>query len=465
MKIVILKYFILLLVVGNGIGCRKFVSVNPPVTKLVTESVFNNTGSATAALTSIYSQMQSESYNMSLNTGLLGDEFRNYSSSNLLFYTNDLSAAAAPNLWQSAYSYIYKANAVIEGLQNFEGVAAIIKGQLTGEAKVLRAFWFFYLVNFYGDVPLVTSTDYSLNAIKSRTPKGQVFNQIILDLEDARNMLNFNYVDGSDSVVSVDRIRPNQATATALLARAYLYTSNFDKAIAMASAVINNTALYRLETELNNVFVMNSTETIWQLGLPSKNYITTDGSKYILTGNPTNVAISVQLLNTFESGDKRRYNWIDSVITTSGTFYFPYKYKIRTATTPTPTESVMMLRLSEQYLIRAEAYAQIENTANALSDLDTVRKRAGLLPYAGSTDKSALLAAILHERQVELFTEWGHRWLDLIRMGYVNDVMGGSSGVCKAKGGIWNSNGQQIVYPIPRADLQRDPNLKQNPGY
>lgn len=74
-----------------------------------------------------------------------------------------------------------------------------------------------------------------------------------------------------------------------------------------------------------------------------------------------------------------------------------------------------------------------------------------------------MLQAILHERQVELFSECGHRWFDLKRTGSINNVMGEPGGVCSSKGGTWNLN--KALYPVPQSDLSNDPNLTQNPGY
>jgi len=120
------------------------------------------------------------------------------------------------------------------------------------------------------------------------------------------------------------------------------------------------------------------------------------------------------------------------------------------------------MRLAEQYLIRAETEANGAGggTNSAVQDLNIIRNRAGLANYSGATDKASLVTAILHERQVELFTELGHRWLDLKRTATVNAVM---SVVTPQKGGTWDANWQ--LYPIPRTEIQVNPNLKQNPGY
>jgi len=125
------------------------------------------------------------------------------------------------------------------------------------------------------------------------------------------------------------------------------------------------------------------------------------------------------------------------------------------------TEYTMVLRLAEQYLIRAEARAQQNNLSAAQSDLNVIRTRAALSPTTANT-QSTLLTAILHERQVELFSEWGHRWFDIKRTGNVDAVMG-NGGACAAKGGVWNTNWQ--LYPIIQLQLQLNPALVQNSGY
>ncbi len=99
-----------------------------------------------------------------------------------------------------------------EGVEKSKTLSVAVKEQLLGEAKFLRAFFYFYLVNLYGDVPLIISTDYVVNAKSSRTDLLQVYDQIVRDLIDAQRNLSVSYV-------SSERVRPNQSVATALLAR------------------------------------------------------------------------------------------------------------------------------------------------------------------------------------------------------------------------------------------------------
>ena len=146
------------------------------------------------------------------------------------------------------------------------------------------------------------------------------------------------------------------------------------------------------------------------------------------------------------------------------TFYFPYKYK---AFTPN-IEGMVVFRLAELYLIRAEARAQqgmLTGNNSAVADLNTIRARAagttvGVLPPIAVTSKEDILAAIAHERQVELFTEWGNRWFDLKRTGMADVVM---SVVAPQKGATWNTDWQLL--PIPQNEIIANPKLEQNNGY
>jgi len=463
-----------------GFSCKKFVQISSPATQLVSQSVFTNSATATAAQLNIYIQManNAESQNISQNSGMLADELTSYSTapSIVQLYVNDLSAANNIGSWTNGYNYIYQANAIIAGLQNNKSIILTIANQLIGESKFVRAFWLFYLTNMYGDIPLVTTTDYTVTEKLARAPKSQVYLQIVKDLNDAVQLLNSNYVDPTDTIETSDRGRPTKWAASALLARVYLYTGKYDSAKYFSTQVINNTNLYRLCKNLsaqmgasNYVFQKNSTEAIWQLSTPlPDDYNTPDAEDFILTGEPGGgqlncSTISPELLNSFEPNDLRRTNWIGTYNTSSVTYYYPYKYQNATATV---SEYVMVLRLAEQYLIRSEAEANLGDMADAANDLNIIRNRAGLGTSPILTATSTLPqadSAIMHERRIELFTEWGHRWFDLIRTAAIDSVMGGSAAVCKAKGGSWVSSDQ--LYPIPQTEINNDANLSQNQGY
>ncbi len=130
-------------------------------------------------------------------------------------------------------------------------------------------------------------------------------------------------------------------------------------------------------------------------------------------GASPNYYLTDQLLAAFEEGDHRRTVWVDSVMT-DRLFYFPFKYTVNLGELGIDVlQHYMVLRLAEQYLIRAEARAQQNNTEAAISDINTIRTRAGLPGLENTLTQDEVLAAVAHERQIELFSEWGHRWFDL----------------------------------------------------
>jgi hypothetical protein len=480
------KYIVLISMFSIGIaGCTKLVTTPAPYTSLNQPNVYTVDGSAIAVMTGLYTDLSlngssfTGSASVSLYSGLSADEFTLFNGiatndpkyfyyTNTLYSTNQNTAGA--DYWNLAYgnSGIYTCNASIEGLTGSNSLTPSVKQQLLGESYFMRAFFYFYLVNLYSGVPLVTSTNYTTNALLPKATTDQVYAQIISDLKTAQGLLNPSYVNATLTPYGTNpqRVRPTKWAADALLARTYLYKKDYPDAVLQADSLINNVATYSLDT-LNGVFLMNSTEAIWQLQPTNNQHNTEDGWLYILPSTGPDpysypVYLSNDLLNAFEPGDQRRLNWVDSVIISPDTFYYPYKYKSATVGAPL-TEYQMILRLGEQYLIRAEAEANGAGggVSAAIADLNIIRNRAGLPDYIGATDQSSVINAILHERQVELFTELGQRWMDLKRTGTVDAVM---TLACPHKNNsTWNS--YQQLYPFLFSDVQADPNLTQNPGY
>jgi len=455
-------------------ACNKIVEVDTPLIYTSKGDAFASDANAISVLNGIYANMslvalsEGSSINsfMSLYPGLSADEFTLYSGvtngSYIAFYQNDLLNTSGPNPWLTSYPIIYKLNDAIDGINASSGMTKKVKNQLLGEAKFLRAFYYFYLVNLYGPVPLVLNVNYKENSILARSSIDIVYQQIVKDLVEADDLLSENFVGSNGYTASSERVVPNKWAAKALLARVYLFTKDYNNAVALSTEVINNTSLFSL-TDLNSVFLSNSQEAIWQLQPVNLGWNTEDAKLFIIpeTGpsefNP--IFLSDSLLNSFEFNDQRKVNWIDTTIVDGISYHFPYKYKSATLGADI-TEYKMVLRLAEQYLIRAEANVHQNLLSAAMEDLNTIRNRAGLDKYQGAGNQTSLLLAILHERRIELFSEWGNRWLDLKRLGKVDEVMGVYT---KIKGGIWNSYDQ--YYPIFQSELANDPNLVQNEGY
>jgi hypothetical protein len=452
-------------------SCKKLIDVQPPITTVVNTNVYGNDASAISAITSIYANMSfggldgNGMSSLSLLSSLSADELTlfsgNTNSSFAAYYSNTLTYSTGNDFWSVFYPPLYTINEAIEQLGSSTTLTPSVKQQLTGEARFMRAFCYFYLVNLYGDVPLVISTDYKANAVLPRTPATQVYRQIIADLKNAQSLLSNNFLDGTLQNIIPERVRPTYWSATALLARAYLYTNAWDSSEIEASSIISNTGLFRMAS-LDSVFKKNNQEAIWQLQPVRAGANTPDALFYILpsSGPGINypVYLSPFLLSAFESNDGRQSQWIDSVIAGGVTYYFPFKYRVNIVPSNV-SEYSTVFRLAEQFLIRAEARAQLGKTS-AVDDINTIRSRANLGNYSGATDKGSLLTAILHERQVEFFTEWGQRWLDLKRTGKADEIM---PNVTQKKGGAWKADWK--LYPIPLSELKANPNLVQNAGY
>jgi hypothetical protein len=445
-------------------ACKKLVQIDSPPDQISSKLVYSNDETATAAIRGIYSKMVSgdgfasgSANSVTILAGRSADDFSNYSSDevNIQFSTNSLlpeNTALRSGLWQEPYQVIYFANLALENLEASSLISNACKQQLQGEAKFIRAFCHFYLTNLFGDVPLILHTDYRINIQAFSSSKEQIYQQIIKDLTEAKSQLSDNYP-------SAERIRANKWAATALLARVYLYQREWLKAEKETSEVIAQNEKYQVLDDLNQVFLKNSQEAILQFARPLfYGYNTNEGNIFILIAAPTSVnfvGLTNNLIDAFETKDLRRSKWISTYASGSNVWYYPSKYKLRTGATNN-TEYSMVLRLAEQYLIRSEARGMQNNFSGANDDLNKIRKRAGL-DEATFKDQFSILNAIEKERRLELFSEWGHRWLDLKRTERATAV------IAPLKTPNWQNT--DALFPIPATELLNDKNLMQNEGY
>jgi len=476
-----IKFYPLILLLSLLLSCKKFIEIDAPITSINDKNVYATNSNATAVLTGIYTKMSNNpfSLNLSLYPDLLADNMTLFDQNNISaqqYYQNDLNSLyknQLTNYWFDLYSYIYVVNAAIEGISASQGLSPAVKQRLLGEAYFLRAFYNFYLVNIYGNVPLLTSIDYSINSIKGNNQVSKTYEQIILDLQQAQSLLDDDYKDGSVINNSTDRVRPNRMAATALLARVYLYTNKFVQAEVESSKIISKSDVYSL-SDLNSVFLKNSSETIWSLQPVSTNVNTMEGNFYIYSSDGPNginfVFLSDDILNSFEPGDLRKKYWIGTFDANNTIYSYPLKYKVKVGDPSESKEFTVVLRLAEQYLIRAEARIQQEHISGGIADLNALRTRSRAeatiqipnpLPNLSvNLNKEQALSAVQKERRVELFTEWGDRWFDLKRTGNINEIM---SRITPLKGGTWSS--YKSLLPIPQSEIKLNSNLIQNPGY
>jgi len=457
-----IKYFFTVFTLATGLfSCEKFIEVDLPTDQLTTQSVFSNDESALAAIRGLYSEITKNNVYighgaMSVYPALSADELNTNSGdpTEIAYVNNAIPVNSFPlltNIWQKGYFHIYQANAILENLSISNDISPAVKDQISGEAKFFRAFFHFYLVNLFGPVPLAMTTDYRNNAIIARSDTAIVYQQIVADLLDAQKLVSTNYP-------TPEKVRVNKWAVTAFLARVYLYLKDWTQAEIEVSNVINSSA-YKLST-LNNTFLPTSSETILQFLPPiTQIWNTSEGFSFLPFSSLASPSYSLtnSLMGSFEPGDERKTNWVNSMAVNNITYYYPFKFKVKSVTAGAPkTEYSVVLRLGEQYLIRAEARANLNNLGGAQSDLNLIRSRAGL-SNTTANDKVNLLLAIQKERQIELLCEWGHRWFDLKRTGRIDNILSA------IKGSNWQPT--DALYPIPQNEMLTNSSLTQNPGY
>jgi len=439
-------------------SCKKFIEVDVPIDQVSSDKAFLNDATALSSVLGLYANGNMLATRGSVENSFLGavtalggaaaDDIYLSSATYLdEFKTNTITVGSGyvNNTWNYAYAVIFAANSAIEGLNASAGVSAAVKQQLLGETYFMRAFTYFYLTNLYGDVPMVTSTVNSVNLTLPRAPQADIYQLIISDLKTAQANL-------ADAYPSAQRARVNKAAAAALLARVYLYTKDYANAEVQATTVIGNGS-YKLES-LDTAFLNTSNEVIWQR-FTFYGY-SVFGFNFVPSGTSPNYVLYPSLAAGFEPGDARMDKWMKPLPIGSVTYYYPNKYKLRDATAG--NEYNVLLRLAEQYLIRAEARAQqgkITGAGSAAEDLNMVRTRAGL-PGTTAASQSAMLLAIENERAHELFAELGHRWFDLKRTNRATAVLGPQKPTWKATA---------VLFPVPANQILYNKNLTQNEGY
>lgn len=441
-------------------GCDSFVDVELPSSQLTSPTVFDESATANAAMTDLYSKLRDSGLltgrasGMSISLGMYADELDYYGTSLAdiqHFYNNSVLPrnSAVAEWWGSSYNIIYSANTVYEGVSAATKLSQADKDQLMGEALFVRGLVHFHLVNLFGNIPYITTTHYEQNQVVSKMPVAEVYSRIIADLEAAKGLLPADYFGGQ-------RIRPNKLAASALLARVYLYNGNNAEASNEASSLINETGTYSLVADFDAAFLKGSSSTIWQLMPQDAGGNTGEGANLIFTSvPPTFAALTGGLITAFEPGDLRKDHWVRALTDGTNTWYHSFKYKQQT-NTGTSEEYSIVIRLPELYLIRAEARAKQGFITGAADDLNTIRNLAGL-PNTTAANLQEILEAVLRERRVELFTEGGHRFFDLKRAGQLDNVL------TPVKPG-WNA--YEALFPLPQNELLLNPNVQpQNTGY
>lgn len=373
---------------------------------------------------------------------LASDNLEHPSDATALEYTQVDNNAILPEnasiegLWSSPYEGINIANNIIAKVPDIPDMTNDEKNKALGELYFIRALNHFNLVNYFGDIPLKTTATEGTGALNvTRDPVSTVYEQVINDLKFAEGNL-----DESTAV----KVRASKYAAKALLARVYLYKGDYNLAKQKATEVI--AGKYQM-IAYASVFSDGSAESIFEIDFTelNRNRIAEYNFPKSLNGR-REVAPTADLLNAFESGDAR----YGVSVAFAGTLPYAIKYDDLSK----GADNVIVLRLAEMYLIRAEAETKLEGDIDAIQgDLNTVRNRAKL----GDTDADTydeLLLAIEQERRVEFAFE-GHRWFDLVRTGRAVEVLPNVESI------------NQTLFPIPLKEIvtNKNPGMKQNNGY
>jgi starch-binding outer membrane protein, SusD/RagB family len=348
--------------------------------------------------------------------------------------------SAISAMWAAIYDGINRANNVIVEVPGMADMTEPEKNAALGELYFIRALNHFNLMNYFGAIPLKTEPTVGVSNLDAgRDPVADVYSQIISDLTFAGENLPAS---------ASDKTRASRYAAIGLLARVYLYQGDYNHAWEKADDVIKNGG-YTLLGSYGDIFAADEcAESIFEIDFTEvdRNRIAEYNFPKTLNGR-REVAPDESLLSAYETNDERKaYS-----IAYDGSNAYANKYNDLSK----GADNIIILRLAEMYLIRAEAEAlKTGGSITAIQDdINLIRTRAKLPPTAVNT-VDALLTIIENERRVEFAFE-GQRWFDLIRTGRAMAVLPNVTNINKT------------LFPIPSDELltNNSPEMIQNPGY
>jgi hypothetical protein len=473
-------------------GCKKYLD-KVPLDTINTSNYFQTAEDAVNAVNSAYQPMQRPKlYNLRMWTSdifagnsVVGagggtDGIETVEEAN---FTTDPSNQGVLDLWRGPWPGILYCNLVIKNVPGIN-MDTTLRNRVVGEAKFLRANYYFILVRYFGDLPIITTPQSpSDNLYPARSPKQDVYNLIIQDLKDAINLL-----PSRDTYSGADVGRASKGSAVGLLAKVYLTLKDYADVVPLCQQVTSlGYALNANYAENFDPAHKNSVESLFEVQYSGG---TTYGffddlnqaswtSTFMGPRNTTFVGGAYgwnqptqEFVDSYEAGDVRKDKTIlyqgcpdfngniySSVYSTTG--YNVRKFLVPTSVSPqynTSNEDFPVLRYADVLLMEAEAMNELGQTTQAETPLNQVRLRAGL-PEIHGQSQSAMRNTILHERRMELAFE-GDRWFDLIR------VDNGQYGLNFLHSiGKTNATSKNLLMPIPQVELDANPNLTQNPGY
>ncbi|SHO65315.1 RagB/SusD family nutrient uptake outer membrane protein [Algoriphagus zhangzhouensis] len=390
----------------------------------------------------------------------------------------DASSVWPRNIWKKSYEGIVRANEVILNVPAIT-MDETLKARVIGEAKFLRALFYFHLTNLYGNVPLVISEQTIEESLVPRDPKSAVLDLIKSDLESAASSLPEAY--GSSEMG-----RATKGAALALKARVHLYNKEYAEAIAAANQVTSlgydllateNFASMFLPSQENN-----STESIFEVQFLGNTGTNGVGSSF----NSSSGAIPAfgagsyhpiqEFVDFFEEGDIRK----DATVLQDGQEFAGIAFSgVRTPTGYAAIKGVIpdemvtgdgdanfvVLRYAEIILTIAEAENELNGpTSIAYDAVNKIRNRATLENLPEGLSQEEMREAIKRERRVELAFE-GHHYFDLLRYG-AEDLKEAMESVKSVPSHERVFDEKLLMWPVPQAEININPNLlPQNPNW
>ncbi|WP_266368866.1 RagB/SusD family nutrient uptake outer membrane protein [Tellurirhabdus rosea] len=438
-------------------ACDSMLEMSP-ISQIVAQNFWQTAGDAEAGLMNMYNFLQAPvTQNVIIVPSVMGDDGRAVSGGNFTrheAFTVQPGQGNVSDFWRDYYFAVHAANDVLANVPAIND-PALAKDRVLGEAYFGRALAFFHLTRLYGKIPLPlqpsksSAQDFQLK----RSEVADVYRQIIADLLEAEKLL---------PVQHTNRARAAKGAARGWLAKVYLQRGaqgDFDLALKECEEVMADSQ-YRLVAGASyaDLFAagrQNTPETLFEISYRPSTAVEGHGldrETVPFSGSAYRLAPENKLMQAFaaSTGDGRA---AISVATFNNRNY-TRKYEQGPPTTTnrgTQTSNVVLLRLADIVLLRAECLNELGRTAEAIPFLNQIRTRAGLAPTTATT-QAALRLAIENERYLELCLE-GHRWYDLVRW---NKAVGTIPGL---------TNPDFILWPVPTREIDLNPNLDQNKGY
>lgn len=417
----------------------------------------------------------------------------------LASFTNGAEESGPWNLWATCYAGIARSNQVIENVPGIEAVSEQERNEIVGEAKFLRAYNYFILVNGFENVPLVLKFEKDIEKLQApQANPADVWKQIEDDLRDAEQVLPESYPDAFKG-------RVTRNAAKSLLGKAYLFQEKWSDAENKFREVHGKyTLLDNYENNFNGL-AENGSESVFEIQFSGDRSIADERhsfnfevAPYVLDGwellYPSDWLVEEMKKDVMPNGDysKRVYGslffdapgsemWnlatpaemvsyasVASQLTRPSYFKkYAYPYDRGGAY---PGSNISVIRYADVLLMYAEALNENNKSGDAIDIVNEVRARSGAVALNIADFNQVQLREWIrhHERPVELAMEWGIRWFDLIRWGRGNTAKLNVKDLLTAHSKPFASNyveNKHLRYPIPSREMAVNPSLTQNNGY